>query len=142
MKKIVVAGYSDGFFGIYFGVARYTSTGMLDNEFSGDGKVLTGFGNASYAYSVAIQSDNKIVVAGYISNGDFALARYNGTGIPDVTFSGDGEVITDFGNTDYGKAVAIQGSTGKNHRSRKYIYKQLFRPHCSSTVSRSFKLSK
>ena len=56
--------------------------GELDPTFDGDGKVTTAVGSSDdYAKSVAIQSDGKIVVAGYRYNGsgyyDFALTRYN-----------------------------------------------------------------
>ena len=54
--------------------------GDLDISFSGDGKVTTAIGaSGDYAYSVVLQSDGKIVVAGFSDNGanvDFALARY------------------------------------------------------------------
>src|SRR5207249_4177864 len=42
----------------------------LDVSFNGSGKVITPIGSGSdYAQSVAIQSDGKIVVAGYTYNG-------------------------------------------------------------------------
>ena len=45
---------------------RYNTDGSLDTSFDSDGKVTTDFGSANdYARSVAIQSDGKIVVAGY-----------------------------------------------------------------------------
>ncbi|MBI4285757.1 MAG: hypothetical protein HY670_07670 [Chloroflexi bacterium] len=66
---------------------------------------------------MAIQSDGRIVAAGYGNplaqdNSDFALARYNSDGTLDITFDNDGKVTTDFGSTDYGYSVAIQ-SDGK-----------------------------
>lgn len=53
--------------------------GALDNNFGGDGKIITDFGVTDFGRSVAIQPDGKIVVAGYsyIGNGNFAVARYN-----------------------------------------------------------------
>ena len=115
--KIVVAGYSDNGSNYDFALARYNSNGSLDTTFDGDGKVTTDFGNSGdVVHSVAIQSDGKIVVAGYRwngSNGDFALARYNSNGTLDATFDGDGKVTTDFGNSeDAARSVAIQ-SDGK-----------------------------
>ncbi len=47
-----------------------------------------------------IQSDGTIVAAGFTFNGgntDFALARYNGDGSLDTTFSADGKQTTAFG---------------------------------------------
>ena len=67
------------------------SDGSLDTTFSGNGKVVTDFlGGADEANAVAIQSDGKIVAAGYAtdpsSRNYFALARYNSDGTLDTTF--------------------------------------------------------
>ena len=87
--KIVVAGVqrpesSTGTFLDYdFAVARYTSGGVLDTSFGTGGVVTTDFGaTADIAFSMAVQSDGKIVVAGSTVPDesldlDFALARYN-----------------------------------------------------------------
>jgi uncharacterized delta-60 repeat protein len=113
--KIVVAGSSFGS-GIHdFALARYNSNGSLDTTFDGDGKVTTDFGGGDSASSVAIQSDGKIVVAGYSFNGrnvDFALARYNSNGSLDPAFGSNGKVTTDFGSDDTASSVTIQ-SDGK-----------------------------
>ena len=61
---------------------RYNTDGTLDTSFDSDGKVITAIGSGDDALAVAIQSDGKIVVAGYSDNGsndDFALVRYAGT---------------------------------------------------------------
>ena len=62
---------------------RYNTDGSLDTSFDSDGKVTTPIGGSDdVALSVAIQSDGKIVEAGYSnigSNIDFALVRYAGT---------------------------------------------------------------
>lgn len=115
--KIVVAGYiSDG--SIYnFAVVRYNSNGSLDTSFGLEGKMTTNFGNnGALAYSSAIQSDGKILVAGYTIIGakyDFALVRYNTDGSLDNTFSDDGKITTAIGiATDRGYSVGIQ-SDGK-----------------------------
>ena len=75
--------------------------GDLDISFSGDGIVTTAIGASDNgANSVVLQSDGKIVVAGYSSNGanyDFALARYNTNGSLDTSFDTDGIVTTDIG---------------------------------------------
>ena len=114
--KIVVAGYSDNGSNYEFSLTRYNSNGSLDTTFDGDGKVTTDFGSSDTAYSVAIQSDGKIVVAGYSWNGsnwDCALTRYNSNGSLDTTFDGDGKVTTDFGNSDdFAYSAAVQ-SDGK-----------------------------
>ncbi len=110
--RIVVAGT----YNYNFLLARYNSDGTLDSSFDTDGKVVTDFGSSDFVRALAIQSDGKIVAAGYASNGtnyDFALARYNVNGSLDTdNFGTGGKAIVDFGNQDYACTVAIQ-STGK-----------------------------
>jgi uncharacterized delta-60 repeat protein len=115
--KILVAGDSYNGSNFDFALARYNTNGLLDNTFNSDGIVTTDFVNSEEAgYSIAIQSDGKIVVAGYNYNGgtDFALVRYDSNGALDNTFDSDGKVTTDIGNmtTEAGVSVAIQ-SDGK-----------------------------
>ena len=150
--KIVAAGYKgssyDPVAGVDFALARYNTDGTLDATFGTGGKVTTyttvgtGAGGTVTRYfyigsakAVAIQSDGKIVVAGYIYNSpqhvnsnqhDFALARFNTDGTLDATFGSGGIVVTalrpgnDNNDMDYAYAVAIQadgkivaaGSTG------------------------------
>lgn len=118
--KIVAAGYSfDGSFG-YFAIARYTTSGILDTTFNTTGIVTTLIGpSASNANSIAIQSDNKIVLGGVGIFGvpNFALARYNTNGSLDTTGfnsggSQPGTVTTLIGNRCSANALAIQ-SDGK-----------------------------
>jgi uncharacterized delta-60 repeat protein len=119
--KLVVAGFSDIGASEGFAVARYLRDGSLDNTFAGTGKVTTDFSGNSIdqAYSVDIQTDGKIVLAGFINRGgvgasdDFALTRYNTNGSPDTTFGTDGKIVTPIGsNDDQAYSVAIQ-PTGK-----------------------------
>ena len=98
-----------------FAVVRYRPHGRLDKTFSGDGKKITNFTlQLDVAYSVALQSDGKIVAAGgaavFTDGGRFALARYNTHGRLDKTFGGDGKVTTNFttGDADSAYGVAIQ----------------------------------
>jgi len=67
--------------------------------------------------SVVLQTDGKLVLAGYsVSyhtkiNGyssDFALARYNSDGSLDRSFNGNGKVITDFGFDAMANSVLVQ----------------------------------
>ena len=76
-----------------FAVVRYNTNGSLDTSFGGSGVVVTpGIGGA---YSVAIQADGKIVVAGIgVGVGDSVVVRYNPNGSLDTTFNGTGIVIT------------------------------------------------
>jgi uncharacterized delta-60 repeat protein len=83
--KVVVAGgaYTGPTSGSDFALARYNTDGSLNTSFSNDGRLKTVFGSAiDEARSVAVQTDGKIVAAGYTSDGtnnDFALARYFGS---------------------------------------------------------------
>jgi uncharacterized delta-60 repeat protein len=81
--------------------------GDLDASFDSDGKVTTDFGSSESAFAVAVQPDGRIVAAGG-SDGDFALARYNGDGSLDTSFDSDGKVTTDFGAFAGALAVAVQ----------------------------------
>ena len=74
------------------------------HELRRHGKVTTAIGSSDdYGYSVAVQSDGKIVVAGYSYNGsnyDFALVRYKANGSLDTSFNGTGKVPTVVGSNE------------------------------------------
>src|SRR4030095_12640181 len=101
-----------------FAVVRYNSDGSLDLSFGTGGKVITNFGNISaQAYSLALQQDGKIVLAGYdhFNGGEsFALARYNTDGTLDAGFGTGGKVHTEFtgvgqtGSLAFAYDVALQ----------------------------------
>lgn len=114
--KILVAGFAKNVADYDFAVVRYLTNGVLDTSFSADGMVTTAFSGDDRATSVALQSDGKVVVAGYAGSGgyDFAVARYTTAGALDPAFGGGfGKVSTPVGtSTDYGQAVAVQ-SDGK-----------------------------
>ena len=96
------------------------TAGALDSTFGSGGTVTTFFGgdglNGDEAHSVVVQTNGKLVVAGYTTNlddtTDFALARYNSNGPLDSTFGTGGKVKTNFGDFDYVGAMALQ-SDGK-----------------------------
>jgi uncharacterized delta-60 repeat protein len=115
--KIVVGGYANLDGGENFEVVRYNSNGTLDATFGTDGKVTTTFGvpqqgfSYALAYSLALQQDGKIVLAGASTiNGDydFALVRYNTNGTLDTSFGTGGRVTTTFGKNDAAFSVAVQ----------------------------------
>ncbi|MEO6456088.1 MAG: T9SS type A sorting domain-containing protein, partial [Ginsengibacter sp.] len=112
-QKILLAGYTSSGSENHFSVVRYNTNGSLDNSFSGDGKqTAPPASDMQIGNSVAVQSNGKIVIAGYTLNGvynDFAVVRFNTDGSPDNSFSGDGELSTDFTSSDaYAGSVAIQ----------------------------------
>ena len=117
--KIVAAGYSYNGVQDVFALARYNTNGSLDNTFDADGIVTTTIGTSgNRAHAVALQSDGKILVAGYsyssATGNDFTLARYNANGSLDNSFDADGIVITPLGGftNDRAFSVAVQ-SDGK-----------------------------
>ena len=95
--KIVATGFtSKPGLGNGFGVARFNSDGSLDTGFGDNGETGTSIGDREdHIYTLAIQPDGKIIVAGGATNmgkrgavTSFALARYHGgesLGIDDVT---------------------------------------------------------
>ena len=114
--KIIAAGNSFNGSDDDFAVVRYNSNGALDNTFGTNGIVITSVGDSSdYARSIAIQSDSKIIAAGYSYNGsdfDLALVRYNSNGSLDNTFGTNGIVITSVGDSsDYARSIAIQSDS-------------------------------
>ncbi len=121
--KIIVVGMTDGT-GLSnqdFVVMRLTEGGTPDGSFGNEGKMTTDFGPfQDTAQALALQTDDKIVVAGFTlfesptaGGGNFALARYNTNGTPDLSFGDGGKLTVDFfGSSDSASSVAIQ-SDGK-----------------------------
>ncbi|WP_232629460.1 Ig-like domain-containing protein [Methylobacterium sp. Leaf118] len=110
--KIVVAGYGYGSDSNYdFAVVRYNTDGTLDTSF---GTILTPVGAGDdTAYSVTMQADGKIVVAGtsFSNDGsqDFAVVRYNADGTLDTGFGTGGTIVTPFGlRSNDGRSVTVQ----------------------------------
>jgi uncharacterized delta-60 repeat protein len=112
--KIVVAGYSDNGSNFDFAVVRYNTDGSLDTTFDTDGKVTTPIGSDDdEANSVVLQSDGKIVAAGYSDNGtdkDYAIVKYTSSGSLDTTFGTGGKVTTVIGSSSNNAlSVVLQG---------------------------------
>jgi uncharacterized delta-60 repeat protein len=116
--KLVAAGLT-GCGHPNFAIARYVTDGSLDRAFGGDGKVATIFAQdncSDLVKDVAIQADGKVLAAGVAGCRDphpeFALARYDASGVLDRSFGGDGEVTTHIGTSgecfDQLNAVALQ----------------------------------
>ncbi|MBN2148938.1 MAG: hypothetical protein JW726_16235 [Anaerolineales bacterium] len=103
-KVVVVGSTFDGNETSNLTLVRFNPDGTLDTTFGVDG-VVTSVSTAGFA--VALQGDGKIVVCG-VRGGDFLLARFTLDGSPDTTFDSDGWLTTDFGNTEFGQAVALQ----------------------------------
>ena len=112
-QKIVAGGQLHNGTSFEFALARYDTSGALDTGFGTGGMVTTPFiGGDASAFSVAIQPDQKIVAAGQAVNGninEFALARYDTSGVLDTTnFGTGGTVTTPFAGDANARSVAIQ----------------------------------
>jgi len=112
--KIVAVGSADHVEpggGQVFAVARYLPDGSLDPTYGTNGRVTTFVATNHFATAVALQSDGKIVVVGGALGfgSDFALVRYRTNGTLDLSFDGDGVVLSDLGITEQANGVALQG---------------------------------
>lgn len=111
---ILMVGYRDD----NLAVAKITADGIMDTTFGVNGWVILPFDDlASYGDDLAIQDDGKIVIAGFVLNGEnrfqVAAARLNADGSVYTTFGTDGKVLFNVGDwNDFGEGIAIQ-SDGK-----------------------------
>ena len=122
---IILAGTSITLTNHYcFAIAKFDSTGAIDTSFGTNGKVITNLSTFSIKLicnSMAIQSDNKIILGGSFNNlasipnqtDSFALARYNTDGSLDTTFglTGNGLILQDivaYPDKEVGNSIAIQ----------------------------------
>jgi uncharacterized delta-60 repeat protein len=123
--KIVIAGYTLNAHQYYdhetdFAVARYKTDGSFDSSFGVNGIQVSDFGHTSVATCLAIQSDGKIVVAGYVNSvplgpvglAAIEIARYNIDGSLDLSVSSnfyDGNPMYDPSQRAYSIAVQSDG---------------------------------
>ncbi len=105
--KIIATGSSNSSTTDYaFSLARLNPDGSLDNLFGSGGKVVTSIGiSASEIFAVAIQSNGKIIAAGYSTQDfdigtDFTIVRYNSDGTLDNSFGTGGIVLTDINTSE------------------------------------------
>ncbi len=82
-------------FKVSIALARFTTDGNFDDNFSGDGKSVINIPYAAYddASTSLIQPDGKILVAGksFFNDGTyFSVARFNANGTIDTSFGTDG----------------------------------------------------
>jgi len=110
-KIVILSGSEDVFGGALIAVLRYNADGSVDSSFGDEGRVLTDFGSVAIANALALQSDDKLVVAGWVqtNSDDFALVRYNPDGTLDGSFGMGGRVTTDFaGGSDLAFDLSVQ----------------------------------
>jgi uncharacterized delta-60 repeat protein len=112
--KIVLGGTStDAAGNSDFSLVRLNTNGSLDTTFNGTGKAIVPVGTSwDNAFSLTIQPDGKIVLAGSSLNGsdwDYSLIRLNTDGSLDTTFNGTGKAIVPVGTAgDYAYSVTLQ----------------------------------
>ena len=110
--KIVIGGYTENLGLERFVLARYSIDGKLDQAFGNGGIVTTEVDTGvSYGYSVAIQPDGKILLAGDAFSThqyDFALVRYNSNGSLDDGFGTNGKVLVNIGFQDETGSMVVQ----------------------------------
>lgn len=116
--KIVAAGSVGLGASRNFAVARFNSDGSLDPGFGTDGingtTDVSGANLVDLANALALQTDGKIVLVGQSGGfpaGQFAVARYDADGNPDVSFgpNGNGTVRTSFpGGQSIAREVTVQ----------------------------------
>lgn len=106
--KIIVAGVNY--------ILRLNANGTYDTTFNSTGlKALIINSNTFSSKSIISQSNGKILICGYISNGtnnDFVVIRLNSDGSYDTTFNGDGKALYAVGNGNdecFGMAVQTDG---------------------------------
>ncbi|HRH68038.1 MAG TPA: hypothetical protein PLB89_00890 [Flavobacteriales bacterium] len=98
-----------------FALARFFTSGNLDYSFSFDGKVELDFdGWADIAYTMALQEDGRILVAGTTygdSSPDLAVARFLSDGTTDPSFGINGSVTYDLNalSDDFAYGMVVQG---------------------------------
>jgi uncharacterized delta-60 repeat protein len=99
--KAVLAGRA----GSNLALARFTSTGSLDDTFSGDGRTIVDLpeSNGEQCRAVAVDDAGRIVVAGYITIGSVYRGLVG-------RFTSDGEVDTSFGTNGF-TTINYAGST-------------------------------
>ncbi len=97
-----------------FFLRRLNADGTVDATFGTNGSVVTAVGNYSWATSILVQTDGKIILGGAsvdalpsITNANFALARYDANGALDTTFGAAGKEITDFPGNEQVDSLAF-----------------------------------
>jgi uncharacterized delta-60 repeat protein len=114
--KIIAAGtsYHDTNFDIGpdIAIVRYNTNGSIDTTFGTKGKVITALNDDSFAVSINIQEDQKIVVSCSTYKGgiyNFVLVRYTTDGSLDKSFGINGIVTTTISSeNDQARSSIIQ----------------------------------
>jgi uncharacterized delta-60 repeat protein len=152
--RILVTGESDSEDNADMVIWRYDDEGTLDDTFGTGGIVkhnsAAGGNSFDYGKAIAIDSNGKILVAGYSSNGinsDMAIWRYTSAGVLDtVNFGAPNGFIVYDGNVnkgDYGNAIALDSGgkilvTGFSGNSSNNFDMALWRYNADGTLDTTF----
>jgi uncharacterized delta-60 repeat protein len=106
--RIVAGGYGIVNDRAQWIVCRFTSAGVFDPTWNGDGIVITDFASTNFEYidAIALDSAGRVVAAGRADD-QLAMARYRSDGWLDTTFDGDGKVIAKYRGYDLDLAPAL-----------------------------------
>jgi uncharacterized delta-60 repeat protein/RHS repeat-associated protein len=121
-EYILVAGEVWADATTYPAIARFNLDGTLDTSFgtSGVARLTSG---AQIFYSLAVQSDGKIVAVGKDSAATTLVCRFTASGSLDTTFDSDGKVNVNFGGSpeilfdvgiDSNGKIVVGGGSGSN----------------------------
>ncbi|MFT3793312.1 T9SS type A sorting domain-containing protein [Flavobacterium sp.] len=107
--KIIAGGFIDTSNGFGFGLTRLNVDGTLDTTFGTNGKTVIEPGITSFCSALAIQSDDKILLAGhtlspFTQNNEFVVSRFNA----------DGSIDQDFGTNGFTRTAVGSGSSVAN----------------------------
>ena len=127
-------------------VIRLLSGGARDRTFGGDGVVVTDFGRQFQgADAVAMGSNERILVAGQISNGtseSWAFVRYRSGGAPDRSFGGDGRVVLSLSvSSEEVQDLAVTGTgiVAAGYAERRFVPRfAVAKLHLDGTRARGF----
>ena len=115
--SIIVAGAGD-IGGASVLVTRLTPAGAPDLTFGGGNVIvrvpglaaLTDLGTADATEGLAVQPDNRILIANRTPDGNFGLVRLMPDGAPDPAFGTGGLAVADFGGEDDADSVLLKGA--------------------------------
>ncbi|HEX9980226.1 MAG TPA: delta-60 repeat domain-containing protein [Flavobacterium sp.] len=108
---VAIAGFS----GEKAIVVTYTAAGQLNRSFNTDGFRTFQIGQNTRPTSIAIQPDNKVVVAGNCYNGsnyDFFVVRFNADGSFDTGFGDNGIILQDTNSHDNSGNAMVLATDG------------------------------
>lgn len=113
--KILLGGYTNDTKQKDIQILRYLPNGTPDHSFGNGGQIVFsgGAGKDDYAFGIALDANEKILVTGREHNGkdsDLLLLRCNPDGTPDNTFGENGTVrYAGSGDaTDSGRGIVVQ----------------------------------